>query len=104
MKFTISKEWLLKRAHLEEGLEVGAGAMVEAAAGSPPMDWSQFPMRQMYKRNWFEELSGSLSAATAEAEALVTSFMARAIRRPLVTLPRQRVRTGAAANRDGLLA
>lgn len=26
MKFSIPKEWLLSRAHLEEGLEIGAGA------------------------------------------------------------------------------
>jgi len=33
MKFNISKEWLLKRAHLEEGLEIGAGGPIHQSDG-----------------------------------------------------------------------
>jgi len=104
MKFNISKEWLLKRAHLEEGLEIGAGGPIESLTSSRMIDWSWFPIKEMYKRNWFEGYTGSLSAATAEAEALVTSFMECAIRKPLVALQRQRVRTGSKANPYALLA
>ncbi len=104
MKIGISKEWLLKRAHLEEGLEIGAGGPFEDPMASLSIDWSRFPVKEMYKRNWFEGFTGSLSAATAEAETLVMDFMERSVRRPLVALQRQRVRTGSVANPYALLA
>jgi len=103
MKFNISKEWLLKRAHLEEGLEIGAGGPIESQAART-IDWSLFPVKEMYKRSWFEGFTGSLTAATAEAETLVMNFIERSIRRPLVALQRQRVRTGCEVNPYALLA
>ena len=104
MKFNISKEWLLKRAHLEEGLEIGAGGPIESQMASRTIDWRLFPVKEMYKRNWFEGFTGSLSAAMAEAETLVTSFTKGAVRRPLVAMQRQRVRTGSEADPYALLA
>ena len=99
MKFNIPKEWLLKRAHLEKGLEIGAGGPLEAQ-----LDWNRFPVMEMYKRNWFEGFKGSMSAAVTKAEMLVKGFMERAMRRPLVALQRQRVRTGSNADPYALLA
>jgi HTH-type transcriptional regulator/antitoxin HigA len=104
MKISISKEWLLKRAHLEEGLEIGAGGPFVDHPASQSIDWSLFPVKEMYKRNWFEGFTGSLSAATAEAESLVQGFIRGAIRRPLLSLQRQRVRAGSEANPYALLA
>ena len=104
MKISISKEWLLKRAHLEEGLEIGAGGPFVDKPAAQPIDWSLFPVKEMYKRNWFEGFTGSLSAATAEADSLVQSFIRGAIRRPLLSLQRQRVRAGSKANSYALLA
>jgi HTH-type transcriptional regulator / antitoxin HigA len=102
MKIDISKEWLLERAHLEEGLEIGAGGPLES---KPKLiDWQRFPVKEMYRRNWFEGFTGSLSAATTEAEALLRNFMERAMRRPLVALQRQRVRAGSQVNPYALLA
>jgi HTH-type transcriptional regulator/antitoxin HigA len=104
MKFSISKEWLLKRAHLEEGLEIGAGGLLDKRLGQQFMDWDLFPIKEMYKRNWFEGFTGSLSAAMTEAEPLVMGFMERALKRPFVALQRQRVRSGAEADPYALLA
>jgi HTH-type transcriptional regulator/antitoxin HigA len=104
MKISISKEWLLKRAHLEEGLEIGAGGPFVDHPASQSIDWSLFPVKEMYKRNWFEGFTGSLSAATAEAESLVQGFIRGAIRRPLLSLQRQRVRAGSKANPYAMLA
>ena len=104
MKFNISKEWLLKRAHLEEGLEIGAGGPIISQTTARTMDWNLFPVKEMYKRNWFEGFTGSLAAAMTEAEPLVAGFMERAIRRPIVALQRQRVRTGSETDPYSLLA
>ena len=35
MKISIPKEWLLSRAHLEEGLEIGAGASPHLSTPAP---------------------------------------------------------------------
>jgi HTH-type transcriptional regulator/antitoxin HigA len=103
MKISISKEWLLKRAHLEEGLEIGAGGpLLESGKGSSAIDWSQFPVKEMYKRNWFEGFTGSLAAATSQREYLLEVFLKHVT--PLKALQRQRVRIGSEANPYALLA
>jgi HTH-type transcriptional regulator/antitoxin HigA len=104
MKISIPKEWLLERVHLEEGLEIGAGGPLEHQTPMLSIEWDRFPIKEMYKRNWFEGFTGSVSAAVTEAQTLVRGFMERAIRRPLVVLQRQRVRTGSEADPYALLA
>src|SRR5579863_6002171 len=104
MRISVSKDWLLKRAHLEEGLEIGAGGPFVDHPASESIDWSRFPVKEMYKRNWFEGFTGSLSAATGEAESLVQGFIRGATRRPLLSLQRQRVRAGSIADQYALLA
>ena len=68
------------------------------------IEWDRFPIKEMYKRNWFEGFTGSVSAALTEAEVLVRGFMERAIRHPVVALQRQRVRRGSEADPYALLA
>jgi HTH-type transcriptional regulator/antitoxin HigA len=101
MKIDIPKEWLLERAHLEEGLEIGAGGPPKAPTG---LRWDLFPVKEMYKRGWFEGFTGSLSEAAAEAEGLVAAFVTHVGRRPVVSLQRQRVRARARSNPYALLA
>src|SRR5438094_860915 len=97
MKFDVSKSWIEKRAHLEEGLEVGAGNL-------PTIDWWRFPLKEMYKRSWFKGFSGSLSAATNQAEELVSAFLGQSIQQPLVARLRQHVRAGSTPDAYALLA
>lgn len=104
MKFNISKEWLLKGANLEKGLEIGAGGPIISHAAASSLDWKRFPIKEMYKRNWFEGFAGSLTTALTEAEPLLTSFVERAMRRPAVALQRQKIRNGSQADKYALLA
>jgi len=104
MKISISKEWLLKRAHLEEGLEIGAGCPGEDHPEQPNIEWARFPLKEMVKRNWFEGFSGPVSAALIDAEHLIKQFAERALSCPVVSLQRQRVRTGSNADPYALLA
>ncbi len=65
--------------------------------------WDQFPIKEMYRRNWFEESPGSLEEAVANAEELVKKFVKGSLE-PVQALARQRVRLGGNVNRYALLA
>ena len=67
-------------------------------------DWSQFPIREMYRRQWFEGFDGSLAAALEEANNLVPDFMKRVIGKPAIALHRKRVRAGSPPDEYALLA
>lgn len=64
--------------------------------------WDQFPIKEMYKRNWFIDFSGSLSEAIQNGEQLIRDFLA--LEQPLSSAARQRVRLSANVNLYALLA
>lgn len=66
--------------------------------------WDQFPVKEMYRRNWFKESPGSLDAAIANAEELVKEFVTDSIDSPVRAFARQRVRLGGVVNPYALLA
>lgn len=74
------------------------------AITSQEFDWSQFPIREMYRRQWFEGFDGSLGAALEEASNLVPDFMSRVMGKPVIALHRKRVRTDSTLNEYALLA
>jgi len=77
------------------------GPLVDTEEGD--LKWDQFPVKEMYRRNWFEESPGSLEAAVANAEELVKKFVKGSLE-PVQALARQRVRLGGKINRYALLA
>ena len=66
--------------------------------------WNLFPVKEMYRRNWFEGFSGSLEEAVANAEELVKKFVKGSLDRPVQAATRQRVRSGSNINPYALLA
>lgn len=66
--------------------------------------WDQFPIKEMFRRNWFEESPGSLEAAVINAEELVKEFVTGSIDSPVQAFARQRVRAGGNVNPYALLA
>jgi HTH-type transcriptional regulator/antitoxin HigA len=66
--------------------------------------WDQFPIKEMYRRNWFKESPGSLEAAVANAEELVKEFVTASLDKPVQAFARQRVRSGGILNRYALIA
>ncbi len=66
--------------------------------------WDQFPVKEMYRRNWFKESPGSLDAAIANAEELIKEFVTDSIDSPVRAFARQHVRLGGVVNRYALLA
>jgi len=73
-------------------------------ADKDDLAWDQFPIKEMFRRNWFKESPGSLEAAVANAEELVREFVTDFIDSPVQAFARQRVRAGGIVNRYALLA
>jgi len=57
------------------------------------LNWKLFPVKEMYKRNWFTGFQGSFKAALTEADELVEAFVKDVIKCPAVAMQRQRVRS-----------
>ncbi|MCX7012850.1 MAG: XRE family transcriptional regulator [Candidatus Sumerlaeota bacterium] len=72
--------------------------------GPDAIDWALFPVKEMYRRHWFEGFSGSLASAIDQADILVEEFVTSAIRQPVAALHRKRVRSGSALDPYALLA
>lgn len=70
------------------------------------IDWELFPVREMYRRNWFVDLGfqGSLRAALAAAGELAQQYVEAAIPRRVPALLRQRARVHAGMDHYALLA
>lgn len=66
--------------------------------------WDQFPIREMFLRNWFEDFSGSISEATENAEELLKEFVGKCLDEPIKAFARQRIRLGGTINPYALIA
>jgi len=92
------------------GLNISEVAEFRAISQGPfevnkdDLAWDQFPIKEMYRRNWFKEPPGSLEAAVINAEELVREFVTGSIDSPVQAFARQRVRAGGNVNPYALLA
>ncbi|MBW8002657.1 MAG: helix-turn-helix domain-containing protein [Planctomycetes bacterium] len=67
--------------------------------------WNEFPIKEMYFRGWFEDFSGSLPEAMANAEELVGNFVKNSLGTPIqAAAARQRIRLGGVINLYALIA
>lgn len=66
--------------------------------------WDQFPIKEMYRRNWLEGFSGSLSEAVENAEELLSKFVTESLDEPVRAAARQRIRLRGIVNRYALIA
>ena len=96
-------------------LDIAADLGLEVSAGETPgdtgphtldaeVDWARFPVKEMYKRHWFGDFSGSLDAAIRNADELVAHYIQRFSSRPALALHRKHVRAGSAVDEYALLA
>ena len=65
---------------LNTGLGIPAEALLQEPGASIPedkegLDWDKFPIKEMFKRGWFAEFTGSLAEAKDKAEELVRAFI-----------------------------
>ncbi len=90
--------------NINEVAEFRATSQVPRCDENDNLAWDQFPVKEMYRRNWFEGFSGSLDAAVANAEELVKEFVKGSLDKPVQAAARQRVRSGGSVNWYALLA
>lgn len=90
--------------HISEVAEFRAISQKPLDADKDDLAWDQFPIKEMYRRNWFEKFSGSLGEAVANAEELVKEFVKGSLDKPVQAAARQRVRSGGIVNRYALIA
>ena len=90
--------------NINEVAEFRATSQVPRCDENDNLAWDQFPVREMYRRNWFEGFSGSLDEAVANAEELVKEFVKGSLDKPVQAAARQRVRSGGSVNWYALLA
>jgi len=103
---------LRRIAEVAEALQLSISEVAEfkqASSEGPPaklkeIDWSRFPVDEMYRRHWFEDFTGSLKDAREEANSLVESFVKSVIQHPSVSFHRKRVRSGSTLDKYALLA
>ena len=103
---------LRRFAEVAKALELNVsevGELSQDYQGKARRDWDDiegklFPVKEMYRRNWFEGFSGSLSAAFVEADSLVKDFLKSTINSPEASLHRQRVRSESIMDPYALLA
>ncbi len=88
-----------------EVAEVTANPDEEASVAKGKLIGSNFPVKEMYRRGWFEDFTDSLDTALTNSDELVNEFLRRAImpRRQLALL-RGPVNLGSRINRYALLA
>jgi HTH-type transcriptional regulator/antitoxin HigA len=77
----------------------------ETCGGAGELDWSRFPVDEMYKRNWFDDFfSGTLTEARANAGELVRTFVKGASSHPALVMLRTHVRSASTMDPYALLA
>lgn len=92
------------KLNITEIAELNIGSRSNDAITKQEFEWSRFPIKEMYKRQWFEGFDGSLGAALEEANNLVPDFLSRVIGKPTIALHRKRVRTDSLLDEYALLA
>jgi len=89
---------------ISEVVELRQESKNEQSATPPDIDWSCFPVKEMYRRGWLADLVGSMASAMAEADSLARVFVTSVIRRPAIAMHRKRVRSGSDLDPYALLA
>ena len=68
------------------------------------LDWHKFPIREMYRRGWFEGFTGSLDEAIRNADILVQDFIMQTPKKPVMAFHHRSVRSGSRPDERALLA
>jgi HTH-type transcriptional regulator/antitoxin HigA len=92
-------------------LEVSESVRLSASGGrsedlqkADKFDWGKFPLREMYKRNWFEDFAGSMTDAEMNRELLIENFLSRVWRQPLQAFHKKHERIDTRTDEYSLVA
>jgi HTH-type transcriptional regulator / antitoxin HigA len=68
------------------------------------VDWSKFPIKEMYKRGWFEGFSGSIDDAIQARVELIQNYVSQIFKKPALGLHRKHIRANSNLDEYALLA
>lgn len=91
------------KLELSPGFESAEAELIEEET-SAKLDWSKFPVAEMYRRHWFDGFDGTLAGARQAADSLVKDYIEAICVRPAVALHRKHVRSGSELDGYALLA
>lgn len=77
-------------------------SVISPTSGQP--DWYKFPIKEIYRRGWFEGFTGSLDEAINNADALIQDFIMRASRKPVAAFQHRSIRSDSRPDELALLA
>lgn len=92
------------KLNITEIAELRAEHSAVETAGEVGLDWRKFPVKEMYRREWFEDFTGSVSEAVDMADTLVADYVKSVIKRPALALYRKQVRFGSSVDEYAMLA
>jgi len=103
---------LTRLSQIAKALELNINEIAEFEVTPESIDvsdeniaWDQFPVKEMYLRNWFKEFyTGSLPDAIKNSEELIKEYIAKTYSKPLFSAARQRIRSGGKVNNYALIA
>lgn len=102
---------LRRLEEVAKALELGISEIAEfrptQSHDEPPQNeiqWDQFPVKEMYRRHWFEGFDGSLSAAISNGVELARAFVQQAMPRRQPAFLRHKARFGTKMNQYALWA
>jgi len=88
---SVSLKRLVKIAEVLE-LEMGEIAEFHTKDIEEQLRWDKFPIKEMYKRNWFVNFNESLDSALANGEYLINEFLQSVYTQPVKALNKQHTR------------
>lgn len=92
------------KLNITEIAELRAEHSAVETASEVRLDLRKFPVKEMYRREWFEGFTGSVSEAVDMADTLVADYVKSVIKRPALALYRKQVRFGSSIDEYALLA
>jgi len=89
---------------IKETAEISPMKIISIPAKADLPDYQKFPIREMYRRNWFEGFSGSIDEAIRNADFLVPDFIAQASKKPVMAFHHKSIRSSSKSDELALLA
>lgn len=90
-------------------LKISGTAKINDNLNSQPstienLDWKRFPIKDMYKRGWFDGFSGSLNEIEKVHEELLKNYINKFFKKPALALQRKKSRINSNFDQYALLA
>jgi HTH-type transcriptional regulator / antitoxin HigA len=85
-------------------LEVKKAEPPTSHKSSPELNWVKFPLKEMYRREWFKGFTGTFRDAEVNAQELISNFLNVTGPEPVRAFHRKHVRSGSVLDEYSLLA